>query len=258
MHQYFGAFFFACRCERGRFLKEQIFFLVELQNIDFEIERFMLKRVNLPKEIDRLDEGLEAVERSLMESGQMLEALKADHKAKETALKNGVDNSKKAKSRLLEVKTNKEYEATLKEIDAINEKNSAIEDEIIEILEEIDKASEELKIKESETASARSQCEKGKGVLEKELESIGSALDDVLKKRDTLRNGINTDILKRFDTIKNRKNGPVVVPARKEVCYGCHMNIPPQMYNELQKSERLMLCPHCERIIYWEGEDNNV
>ncbi|MEA3486274.1 MAG: C4-type zinc ribbon domain-containing protein [Thermodesulfobacteriota bacterium] len=239
-------------------MKEQILFLVELQNIDLEIAKFMLRKVDLPKEITRLDEKLEAAEGELEESGQRLDKLKADHKAKETALKNGVENSKKAKSRLLAVKTNKEYEATLKEIDTINEKSSGIEDEIIHILEELDKVNEDLKVKESETASHRSRCENGKRKLEKELDSIGSVLDDVLKKRDKIRSGIKAKFLKKFDIIKDRKNGRAVVPARKEVCYGCHMNIPPQMYNELQKNERLMTCPHCERIIYWEGRDDDA
>lgn len=239
-------------------MKEQILFLVELQNIDLEIAKFMLRKVDLPKEITRLDEKLEAAEGELEESGQRLDKLKADHKAKETALKNGVENSKKARSRLLEVKTNKEYEATLKEIDTINEKSSGIEDEIIHILEELDKVNEDLKVKESETASHRSRCENGKRKLEKELDSIGSVLDDVLKKRDKIRSGIKAKFLKKFDIIKDRKNGRAVVPARGEVCHGCHMNIPPQMYNELQKNERLMTCPHCERIIYWEGRDDDA
>ncbi|MBW2650784.1 MAG: hypothetical protein JRC66_07240 [Deltaproteobacteria bacterium] len=30
------------------------------------------------------------------------------------------------------------------------------------------------------------------------------------------------------------------------------------MYNELQRNERLMLCPHCGRIMYWEDRDDNV
>ena len=238
-------------------MKEQILFLVKLQNIDFEIEKFMLRKVDLPREIARLDEELESIEEEMEQSGQKLDELKIDHKTRETALKNGVENSKKAKSRLLEVKTNKEYEATLKEIDAINAKSSEIEDEIIHILEELDKASEDLKVKESETVSHRSGCENGKRKLKKELDLIDSELDDIMEKRDKIRSGIKTKLLKKFDIIKDRKNGRAVVPVRKEVCYGCYMNIPPQMYNELQKNEKMILCPHCERIIYWEGRDDN-
>ena len=251
-------FFFACMSERGRFLKEQILFLVELQNIDLEMEKLLLKKGDLPKEINRLDEELEAGEREMEEGEQRLDKLKDDHKAKETAMKNSVENSKKAKGRLLGVKTNKEYEAILKEIDAINEKSSGIEDEIIHILEEIDKVSESLKVKESEAASCRSRCENVKRRLEKDLDSIGSELEGVLKKRDRVRSGIKATFLKKFDAIKNRKNGRAVVPVWKEICSGCHMNIPPQMYNELQRNDKLMLCPHCERIIYWEDRNTDA
>jgi len=208
-------------------LKEQILFLVELQNINFEIDELMLRNVDLPKEIARLDEESEAIEREMEESGQRLDKLKTDYKTKETALKNGVENLKKAKSRLLEVKTNKEYEATLKEIDTINEKNSGIEDEIIHMLEEVDKAGEDLKTKESETAGRRTKREDEMKKMKKEQESIGSTLENILKKRDSVRSGIKANLLKRFDVIKDRKNGRTVVSVWKEVCSGCYMNIPP-------------------------------
>ncbi|MBW2650785.1 MAG: hypothetical protein JRC66_07245 [Deltaproteobacteria bacterium] len=208
-------------------MKEQILFLVELQNINFEIDELMLRNVDLPKEIARLDEESEAIEREMEESGQRLDKLKTDYKTKETALKNGVENLKKAKSRLLEVKTNKEYEATLKEIDTINEKNSGIEDEIIHMLEEVDKAGEDLKTKESETAGRRTKREDEMKKMKKEQESIGSTLENILKKRDSVRSGIKANLLKRFDVIKDRKNGRTVVSVWKEVCSGCYMNIPP-------------------------------
>lgn len=239
-------------------MKKQILFLVELQKIDLEIDEFMRRKIDLPGAIERLDEELKAVEQTLEEDGQRLERLKADHKTKETALKNSIENARKTKGRLLEVKTNKEYEATLKEIDAVNERSSAIEDEIINILEEIDRISEDLRVKEKETNDCRFACEERKKRFEEELNSIDSALADVLKRRDNVRSRVQEQLLKKFDVIKNRKHGRAVVPARKEVCYGCHMNIPPQMYNELQKSDRLILCPHCERIIYWEGVSDDA
>ncbi len=41
-----------------------------------------------------------------------------------------------------------------------------------------------------------------------------------------------------------------IAKVEDAVCEGCHMNIPPQMYNELQRFESLMYCPQCQRIIY--------
>jgi len=229
--------------------------LIELQNITFEMDKLTAGRVDLPQGINRLGEELEDLERELKEDEERVELLKADHKAKETALKNSIEQVKKTKSRLLEVKTNKEYEAILKEIDAIHEKNSAVEDEIIHMLEEIDSVAESLKVKEGEATGRRSRCENEIRKMEEKLNSIGSELEKVLKRSDEVRSRTKPSLLKKFDMIKGRKSGRAVVPVWKAVCYGCHMNIPPQMYNELQRNDKLMLCPHCERIIYWEDRD---
>ena len=46
-----------------------------------------------------------------------------------------------------------------------------------------------------------------------------------------------------------------IVDVKMQVCQGCNMNIPPQMYNELQRGISLKYCPSCERIIYWQDEN---
>ena len=55
-----------------------------------------------------------------------------------------------------DVKTNKEYQAILKEIETLEEKNSDMEDEIISLLEEVDTCETAFKAKEEEMMSAAS------------------------------------------------------------------------------------------------------
>jgi predicted nucleic acid-binding Zn-ribbon protein len=52
-----------------------------------------------------------------------------------------------------------------------------------------------------------------------------------------------------------RKGGIAISQVVNATCSGCNMNIPPQMYNELQKRDSLKFCPNCERIIYWKNGD---
>jgi len=52
--------------------------------------------------------------------------------------------------------------------------------------------------------------------------------------------------------IKARRNGIAIVAVSRGICSGCHMNIPPQLYNELQRSEQILCCPNCNRILYWD------
>jgi len=239
-------------------LKEQIDLLIELQDIYNAIDTLTAKRVDLPQALQRIGEELECLKRELQEDEDRAGALKADHKNKETALKNNAEQIKKAKGRLLEVKTNKEYEATLKEIDAIQAKSGEIEDEIIRMLDAIDSAGEIVKLRRNATNERRAACEEEMRKMKEELESIDSELAKVQQKRDAVRSRTNTGVLKKFDMIKNRKSGKAIVPVWKAVCYGCHMNIPPQMYNELQRNDHLVLCPHCERIIYWENRGTDA
>jgi hypothetical protein len=44
-----------------------------------------------------------------------------------------------------------------------------------------------------------------------------------------------------------------IIAVIDAVCQGCHMNIPPQMYNELQRGDNLTKCPMCQRLIYWKN-----
>jgi uncharacterized protein len=152
------------------------------------------------------------------------------------------------------VKTNKEYQAMLKELEVLEKKNSECEDEIIYALEEMDKSKTRVAEKEKEVLAFKQSCSKDLTQIELELDTIDQEFERLSKEREKLEASLSKDLLKRYETIKSRRNGRAVVPVWKGVCDGCHMNIPPQMYIELQKAEELMECPFCSRIIYWDKD----
>jgi len=235
-------------------LKEQLSYLIELQKLDLIIGRIIVKKSELPEKIIQMDEGFAAFAKSVEEGKKKFEELNKLQSEKEDKLKKGMDSIKKTKDRLLEVKTNKEYQAILKEIEIIEKKNSEIEDEIIGGLDQIDHMRTEVREKEKDFEAHRSQYEKEKKKIEKELSQLDYDLADAEKKTNALRKRIRDELLKRYETIKGRRNGVAVALVWKEVCGGCHMNIPPQMYIELQRSSDLLTCPNCNRIVYWYNQ----
>ena len=36
------------------------------------------------------------------------------------------------------------------------------------------------------------------------------------------------------------------------VCQGCYMTLPPQQVIEVRRSDKLNLCPTCQRILYFQ------
>lgn len=232
-------------------MKEQILLLIELQKSDLEMEMTKIKNEELPATIVKLDAEFQGFKGKVEAEREKLEELNRTHREKEESLKRGIENLQKTKSRLLEVKTNKEYHAMLKEIEIVEEKNSKVEDEIIYILDEIDNVREGLKIREEDLNAYRLKYEKERNKIEGEINSVDSELLVCQKKINDVRGEIDVNLLKKYEVIKERRNGLAVVSVWNGTCKGCHMNIPPQMYNELQRSEDLMLCPNCNRILYW-------
>ncbi|MCK9229413.1 MAG: C4-type zinc ribbon domain-containing protein [Syntrophales bacterium] len=233
-------------------MKEQITLLIELQRIESDLAGLEVRKHELPRKRELLEENLAAHENRLKSARERLESLRGDHRARETDLAAGAQRIKKAKSRLLEVKTNKEYEATLKEIDSITDANGMIEDVIIGLLDEIDRTVGIVAEETADLEERRNIFRRETKQIDGELGSIDSRFEDKNREQNELRSRIASPFIKKFDLIRGRRNGRVVVAVRNEVCDGCHMNIPPQMFNDLIKSEELMLCPHCSRIIYCE------
>ncbi len=239
-------------------MKEQLSFLIALQKLDLEISKVSLKKKELPVKRAKLDEDFEKLKADIEEVRKRYEALQRSRKEKEDRLKRGQEAITKAKDRLLEVKTNKEYQAVLKEIEIIEAKNSEIEDEVIKALEDIDQLKITLDKEEKEFDIRCRQYERDKNNLEEEAASKEAALLSYQQRVFELKKQIDGELLKRYETIKRIRNGLAVVSVWKEVCQGCHMNIPPQLYNDVQKLEGLLSCPNCNRIIYWQNQNNNA
>ncbi len=239
-------------------MRDQIRLLIALQKAESEMMRIDNRKKVLPGQLIKLDEEFQAVYAGVEENRKKFEELNKNRKEHEDKLKKGHENLKKAKERLSEVKTNKEYQSMLKEIEGIDLKNSEIEDEVLVLLEKIDQIKVGVQIKEREFDLCRQEYEVKKKQIEDDLRSLDDQFSVCQQTSQDLKKQVHSDIIKRYESIKNIRNGLAVVLVWKEVCHGCHMNIPPQMYIELQRDADIRYCPQCNRIIYWEDQSKKV
>ena len=147
----------------------QLKLIIALQKIDSEIIRINNRKKILPEELASLDEKFQAFSADFEKDQKTLEELTKAHKEKDEKLKRGVENLKKTKDRLHEVKTNKEYQAMLKEIESTASKNSAIEDEILTVMDKLDQLRKMVKVRQKELEGHRSDYESEKRKIEQEL-----------------------------------------------------------------------------------------
>lgn len=236
-------------------MREQLALLIELQKMESATGRITARKKDLPVQIGELETKFTGFSAVVETQREQLEALRKRRREKDKQLQMGQETLKRTRERLLEVKTNREYQSMLKEIETSETKNSHVEDEIISLLEQLDVFEKEVKTKEADLDEQRRRYEEDKAKMAKELNSIAEELDICARKSEEIRKKIPVELLRKYEQIKSATRGVAVVSVWKEICDGCHMSIPPQLYNELQKSNVLITCPSCSRIIYWENRN---
>jgi len=235
-------------------LREQLVLLIELQKMESTAGSITARKKNLPIQMAELETKFKEYHTSVETVREQLEGLRKRRRDKDNQLHIGQETLKRTRERLLDVKTNKEYQSILKEIETFETKNSHMEDEIISLLDELDLLEKAVKTREEELEAQCCRYEEEKTKMTEELSSLAGELDVCVRKSGELKKNISADILRKYEQIKNAARGVAVVSCWKEICNGCHMFIPPQLYNELQKSVVLVTCPNCSRIIYWENK----
>ncbi len=233
-------------------LKEQILNLVKLQNIDIESNNIKSMLESVSEKYNVLDNRLKEFERNIGEKESMIDELKKEYRSYESEMEMHISKIEKSKEKLQAVKTNKEYQALLKEIDDLNAMNSKKEDDMIVCLEGIEGAENEITGKREEYKELSDDIKDEKEVIEQKSKDGAKKLTELEKDWIIISKKMETQLLEKFIKVKEKVGGVGVVAVNNGVCHGCNMNIPPQMYNELQRFDSMKMCPHCQRIIYWE------
>jgi len=236
--------------------EEQIVTLVKLQKIDTEAQKLKSFLKKLPVRIGILDERLEKFMRTVEEEESLISELNKKYRAYESDVKLNLGMIQKSQEKLRSVKTNKEYQSSLKEIEDIKSKNSKIEDEMLEFLERIESAERDLNERRDAYSKIVDETNREKVSIEKDSDQCKQKLVELESERNAVTDLLDSTILDIFYRVKAKQPDAVAIAEVKDaVCQGCNLNIPPQLYIELQHRNSLKNCPSCERIIYWEDHN---
>ncbi len=235
--------------------KQQIDILVKLQDSEIESSRIQLFLNEMPKKLDILDGRLKEFEQSIQKGETAINELKNTYKENESDVQANLDRISKSNEKLASVKTNKEYQAQLKEVEAIKKTNSKLEDEMLEILDGIEENEKMISQQKEEYSQEKEQIDHEKDELKGEYDKEKEKLDLLNSDCHKLSEQVDPELLERYNKIREQSTDTAIAGIKDEVCQGCHMNIPPQRYNELRGCETVEFCPHCQRIIYYNGNN---
>ncbi|RLB18300.1 MAG: hypothetical protein DRG82_04130 [Deltaproteobacteria bacterium] len=216
----------------------------EMGNLQSRIAKGPMKIKELENQLVDMDSEYEAAETQLEDLRRLRREIDSDIEA----INGKID---KANTKLSNIKSNKEYKAALKEIDDLTREKSKLEDKAIELMEQVDALSEQCRVKKEERERVYEEINQEKERIVQEMNAMDKAIQSLSRKRGKFCKKVSDDLLRKYDFIRERKAGLALTPVFNGVCQACHMEIPPQRYNELIRGEKLLDCPNCHRIIYW-------
>jgi len=235
--------------------------LEQLQEIDLRRERLIYFIEHFSDFLAELEKEEAETKKFLEEKRHDFEELKKQRSRKELDLQEGEEHIKKCSARLYTVKSNKEYDALLKEIEAQKEKNSQIETELLILYDQIDEEEKKFKEAQKEFAQAQAEVVKRKKGLEEKLNRAKALLPEVEKERKELVGSIKLgDALEQYQWLQEKLGVKVMTRVVEEVCQNCYRRVPSQMFNEVLSGEKVITCPGCNRIMVYRQQefiDNN-
>jgi len=89
-----------------------------------------------------------------------------------------------------------------------------------------------------------------KAEIQAKIEKLESGIVTDIATRQSTVKSLPASVLKRYEMLREKRQGIAVVEASNGSCLGCNMNLPPQVYNNLFKGDSLIVCPHCQRLLF--------
>jgi len=231
-------------------VNSQLKLLIELQKLDRRIFQILDAQKKNPELLQSAESPLQNLLSRLQAIKNIGESLVKEQRGFERELATQEDLLHKVRSRLSELKTNKEYQAHLYEIEQSRKKKDSIEESLLEVMgrvEENDKAAKEL---EEEVSEARKVFAVEKVRLEAHSAELVNELTDLEQQQHRVSDTVEKPLLSRYNRLKTLRKGFAVAEVKDGACGGCRLQLPPQLVAQVRRGDQLMDCAYCHRILF--------
>ncbi len=228
--------------------------LAALQEIDCQIKDKADRAALLTGEADSFEAELARQQQGVAQLTAERDALESQRLELEAQLEADGGKIRDRRMRLNRVRNATELMAIQREIDLTKESNQQLEEHLLSIMMTLEAVTARVGEAQAALAAMQAQIPDEVAARRAEAADLRGQVDGERHRRDEVAQGMNPSLRSKYEQIFQRRGGSAVVTVRQGVCLGCHMNVPPQMFNELQKFRDIRQCPNCHRIMYWRPE----
>ncbi len=222
----------------------------------------------------KMDEAARAIESELTELPKRLEALRADVRrlaerlekeradlqevermraSHEQELETRREQLAQARAKVNRSRTAREAEAADREVEGLRRTIREREEELLKLEEAFEAGKERLEAHEKALGEVEAALADEEKEIEARLVTLRSQLEKETQGRDELVSLLGAPVVRHYERVRARR-GTGVAFIENEMCSGCKMTLPSQLFVKVQRGESLERCPQCLRWVVYEPE----
>ena len=230
--------------------------LLELQVIDYDLGELERSKDYLPDMMENLQREIADAKQKVIDTANALEEAKMTQKNLELDIQSREAELQKYQQQMMAIKTNKEYDALVSEIDNLK---SAVTVAYVE-LETTEATVRQLEqdladYGEKETSTVENN-QKQLAVLQEKVDSIGDKVAAKRESRLNVANSIAKPLMTTYERVRKGRGGRAVVMVKKRACNSCFKALTPHRIQEIKHADRVLVCEFCGCLLYWDPEES--
>lgn len=242
---------------QGGVMPTDLELLLKLQIIDYDLGELERSKEYLPDMMDNLRNEIEETKTKLEACTTEFDDKRGAVKTLELEIASKEADLQKYQQQMMSIKTNKEYDALVAQIDAIKLDISNQETELLTTEERISELEKEIAEQNEKSEQAQRTNSKQLSILQNKIDSIGDTMAAKENERDRISKEIPRPTRSIYERVRKGKGGTAVVMVKKRACGSCYKALTPRKVQEIKKGDRIHTCENCGRLLFWNQEESN-
>ncbi len=238
-------------------MQNQLDLLLKLQVIDYDLGELERSKEYLPDMMENLNREIEdsqnrydSAVKQLEEANIKQKNLEIDIQAKETELQ-------RFQQQMMSIKTNKEYDALVAEIDSTKETISNKETELLETIELVTSLEKSIVEYKEKLEQVKENNTRQLGILQEKIDSIGDKTEGKKDERKQLTAAIPRPVMSVYERVRKGKGGSAVVAVKSRACGACYKALTPKKIQDIRKGDAILTCDNCGRLLFWNDKESS-
>ena len=224
--------------------------LIELQKTDSGFDELERIKKGFLQDIATLEAAVLTLKNHVQDEKKAMEDLLKQRKTQEIEAGTLETKISKYLGQQNEVKSNEQFSALKQEIEKNKEEKAKVEEKVLESLFKEDEQKAKIQTLSQQLAQAEKKAAEDKKNIQQKIDDCDKATLEKKEERKKKLGEIPPDFAEGYEKLRNNgKKVAVAVVQEDESCSGCHMNVSPQILNEIRKGIGVQRC-NCGRYLY--------